>query len=432
MIGDKMFDLCHELWPINRSLSGEGVRETLKILQRETGLLKIKSFKSGQQVFDWVIPKEWEIKQAYITTPTGEKICDFSKNNLSLVGYSTSVDAELDLDELQENLHSLPDQPNAIPYVTSYYNDYWGFCIPYNQRKNLAKGKYSVFIESRKFKGELNYGEVYIPGKIKKEVFLSTYVCHPSMANNELSGPVVASYLIKWVQEKARKYSYRIIFIPETIGAIAYIHKNLKHLKKNIIAGYNVTCVGDDRTYSYLPSRNGKTLSDTVAKNILKNNTDGFKQYEWIDRASDERQYCSPGVDLPIASIMRSKYGEYPEYHTSLDNLSGDLVNPKGLQGGYDMLRMALEAIEINGYPKANFLCEPQLGKRGLFNLISVKGSQKEYKFLEEILTWADGQTSLVEIADKLNVCVLDLKEAMFLLESNNLVTLFDEPEKTE
>ena len=291
------------------------------------------------------LPEEWHVNEAYIIDPEGKKICDFSKNNLHLVGYSSPFRGKMQLNDLQKYLHSLPDQPNAIPYITSYYERKWGFCLTQKQRDDLIEGQYEVMIDSKIFKGQLNYGELILPGKSEKEVFLSTYICHPSMANNELSGPTVLTFLAKWLSElKNRNYTFRLIFIPETIGSISYLSKNLEYLKK-VIAGFNISCVGDERSYSYLPSRNGNTISDKVAKHVLKWTDPNYKIYSWLDRGSDERQYCAPGVDLPIASILRTKYGEYPEYHTSLDNLD-EVVTPKGLDGGYWILRRAIEALK--------------------------------------------------------------------------------------
>lgn len=294
----------------------------------------------------------------------------------------------LKLHQLKKHLHTLPDQPNAIPYVTSYYRENWGFCLKHNDLKILKDGTYKVVIKSSLFNGRLNYGELLLKGKSPKEIFLSTYICHPSMANNELSGPTVVTYLAKWLQEIPKtRFSYRIVFVPETIGSIAYLKNNLKIMKKNIFAGYNVSCVGDDRSYSYIPSRNGKTISDIVARHVLKWIDPNFIKYSWLDRASDERQYCAPGVDLPVASIMRTKYGEYPEYHTSFDDLK-NVVTPKGLNGGYWAIRRAIEAIEKNKKLKTSILCEPFMTKRGFIPAISKKILIKEkinngfYKFM--------------------------------------------------
>jgi aminopeptidase-like protein len=410
MIGKDIHSLAIRLWGINRSITGEGVRETLSILKEYLPNLEIKSVPSGLDVFDWTVPKEWKVKEAYIVAPDGRKICDFKKNNLHLVSYSSPFKGKLSLSELQDHLYSLSEQPYAIPYITSYYKERWGFCLSQIERDNLKDGDYDVHIDSELFDGVMNYAELVLSGKSTKEVFLSTNVCHPSMANNELSGPVVVTYLAKWLESlQSRKYTYRIIFIPETIGSITYLSKNIKQMQEKVIAGFNVSCVGDNRSYSYLPSRNGKTLSDKVAKHILKWTDSDYVTYSWSERGSDERQYCAPGVDLPIASIMRTKYGRYPEYHTSLDDLK-NVVTPDGLEGGYEVLRLSIEAIENNCYPQVTVLGEPQLGKRGLYPTISTYNSFPETIWLTlNLITWSDGNHSLLEIAEKCNVPIWEL-----------------------
>ena len=421
MIGAEIHDFAKSIWHFNRSLTGQGVRDTLEEMQKYVPNLVIKSFKSGTNVFDWQIPQEWEVYEAFIKTPSGDIICNFKSNNLHLVGYSTSFEGELSLEELDKKLHSLPNLPSAIPYVTSYYNDYWGFCISDEKRNKLEEGNYYVVIKTKHFDGEMNYGELLIPGKNKEEIFLSTYVCHPSMANNELSGPAVLTFLAKWLSEIENKYTYRIVFVPETIGSIAYLSENLDDLKKRVIAGYNISCVGDNRTYSYLPSRHGDTISDKVAKHVLKYLAKEFKQYSWLDRGSDERQYCSPGIDLPIASIMRTKYGDYPEYHTSLDNLE-NVVTPEGLNGGYWALRTAIELIENNDTYKTKTLCEPHLSKRNLYPTISDGNVNFKYSLLLDILSYSDGRHDVIQIADKLSVPAWTLYESISLLIKNQLL----------
>jgi len=423
MIGTEIHKFAKELWPINRSITGKGVRDTLKRIKTHLPNLEIKSVSSGSQVFDWTVPREWCVNEAYIIAPNGEKICDFSKNNLHLLGYSVPFQGDVSLDELKEHLYTLPDQPNAIPYITSYYKERWGFCLTQEQFDTLEEGNYRVHIDSQIFDGELNYAELLIKGKSEKEIFLSTYVCHPSMANNELSGPTVVTFLAKWLKEiDTIEYSYRIVFIPETIGSITYLSLNHEVMKRKIVAGFNVSCIGDDRAYSYLPSRNGNTISDVIAKHVLRWIDSDFKVYSWLDRGSDERQYCSPGIDLPIASIMRTKYGIYPEYHTSLDNLE-NVVTPKGLDGGYWAIRRAIEAIERNKKYKITAFCEPQMGKRGLYPTLSTKKSSKKVKLMMDFISLCDGGSTLLEIADRLNVPIWELYELAEKLESHSLIS---------
>ena len=421
-IGEWCFALAKELWPIPRSITGPGVRETLGIIKRELPDLQIFEVPSGEAAFDWIVPNEWTIREAYIEDEAGNRIVDFQKNNLHVVGYSTPVDTWLELSELQPHLYSLPEQPDAIPYVTSYYRERWGFCLSETQRKQLCEGRYRVFIDSDLKPGVLNYGELLIEGENSKEIFLSTYVCHPSMANNELSGPVVTTALVKWLlMQPELRYSYRIVFIPETIGSLVYISRNLEEMRTKIKAGFNVTCVGDNRDFSYLPSRKEDTLSDIAAQHVLKHIDRNYKRYSWLDRGSDERQYCAPGVDLPIATIMRSRYGDYPEYHTSLDTLGG-VVTEDGLAGGFHALQTALSTIELDFKPQVTTFGEPQLGKRGLYPDTSHKGSADSVRTMMNMISLSDGTKSLLEIAEVIDAPFMQLFELAKPLVENGLL----------
>ena len=421
-IGLKIYKLVEKLFPICRSITGNGTRETLRLINSHLIDMKIIEIPSGTKCFDWDVPDEWNITDGYILDPDNKKIVDFQESNLHVVSYSEPVNQELSLEELQDHLYSLPDLPEAIPYITSYYKKRWGFCLSENLRKSLISGTYKVKIDSTLKKGFLTYGELFIPGKSKKEILLSTYVCHPSMANNELSGPCVATYLAKWLKSlRYRKYSYRFVFVPETIGSILYLSRNIDHLKSNVVAGFNLTCLGDNREYSFLPSRMGDTLSDQVAKHVLKNRVDNFIEYSFNDRGSDERQYCSPGIDLPIASVMRSKYGEYPEYHTSLDNL--DLVTPEGLEGGYNIIKACLECIENNEKLQLTTLAEPQLGKRGLYPNLSSLKSRSMLDATMALLAYCDGNHSLLDIANKCNLDMMELVSLAEKFKKENLLT---------
>ena len=422
MIGNEIYKFAKELWPFNRSITGDGLRDTLQRISEHLPALKIKAVPSGTKVFDWTVPKEWKIKEAYIITPKGKKICDFSQNNLHLVGYSIPFKGEVSFDELKKHLYTLPDQPNAIPYVTSYYEQRWGFCLSQEQLDSLENGTYKVLIDSSLFDGELNYGELLIKGKSDKEIFLSTYICHPSMANNELSGLTVVTFLSKWLQEiRNPNFSYRIIFIPETIGSITYLSQNYKEMKNKIFAGFNVTCVGDERAYSYVPSRNGYTISDLIAKHVLKWTDQNFIEYSWLDRGSDERQYCSPNVNLPVSCITRSKYGEYKEYHTSLDNL--DFISPSGLAGAYKVYARVIELLEHNYAYKPILFCEPQLGKRDLYPTLGVRDRKDDFvQNMLNFLAYCDGALDLIEVADEIKVPAWELFEIINVLLENKLI----------
>ena len=409
-----------------RSLTGHGVRRTLHEIKKIIPNLKIKSIKSNTKVFDWRIPKEWKVNDAYIITPDGKKICNFKKNNLHLLGYSIPINKIVTKKELLKKLYSLPNQPNAIPYVTSYYERNWGFCISENERKKLKNGNYKVFIDTELFNGNLNYGEFLLKGKSQKEVFLSTYICHPSLANNEISGPSLLTYLAKWISKiKGRRYSYRIIFIPETIGSIAYLSKNLKVLKKNMRYGFNISCVGDNRNYSYLQSRDGHSLTDKLAKYVLKKKKLKYTSYNWLSRGSDERQYCSPGVDLPVCSLMRTKHGLYKEYHTSLDKL-GTVVTSQGLNGSFELYKSCISQIEKNLIPKTNIICEPQMGKRDLYPNISTKTSGIKTKSMMDILTFCDGHHSINDINTKVGISNNNIYKIIKLFEREKIISFID------
>lgn len=413
--GDLMYQWASDLFPINRSLTGNGVRETLKYIKDVLPSLEIKSVPSGTQVFDWVIPDEWNIRDAYIESPKGEKLLEFSKNNLHVMGYSTPVNEVMSLKELQKHLHSLKDQPDAIPYVTSYYNRDWGFCISDSERSKLEEGDYKVFIDSKFEKGVLNYGELLIEGQEKKEIIISTYICHPSLANNEISGPVVTMQLVKWLQEQDQlRYTYRIVFVPETIGSITYINQNFKELKSNCIGGFVITCVGDDNCYSLLNSKWGNSIFDTVGLNVMEHHTSGrFKRYDFLERGSDERQYSSVGVDLPVINLMRSKYGEYKEYHTSLDNL--EFISASGLFGGFEIHRKAITLLENDYKYKVVLPCEPQLGKRGLYPNVSTVETQDKIKTMMNLIAYMDGEKTLMEIVE---IIKADGEQCIRIIES--------------
>ena len=427
IIKKNMWKWSQDLFPVCRSITGPGVRKTLNYLKKIIPNLKIFNIRSEKKFFDWRVPHEWKISDAYISGSNKKKIIDFKKNNLHVVGYSIPVNKKMKFSDLNKHIYSLPKMPSSIPYVTSYYKKIWGFCMTHKQRLSLKKKKnyFQVVIKSKLKKGFLNYGEIIIPGLTKKEIFLSTYICHPSLANNELSGPVVTTAIAKWINTlKNRYYTYRIIFIPETIGSIIYIKKNLTKLKKNVVAGFVVTCVGDNKSYSYLESKFKNTLSDRVSLKVLELLKLKYKKFNFAEhRGSDERQYSSPGVDLPICSLMRTKYGEYKEYHTSKDNLS--FISPDGLFGGYNLLKTAIRILEINKNYIATNKCEPQLSKRNLKSSLGGSKMRPFNKILINILAYADGRTDLIEMSNIFKKNIFLINDKIQLLKKMKLIKIY-------
>ena len=402
--GEEIHGWATDLFPICRSLTGDGVRQTLQYFKKLLPELVIHNVPSGTRAFDWTVPDEWNIRDAYVAKADGSRIIDFGNSNLHVVGYSEPVDARLTFAELDQRLYSLPDQPTAIPYITSFYRRHWGFCITHQQREQMRcepDAVYHAKIDSDLSPGHLTYGELVLPGSTSDEVLLSTYVCHPSMANNELSGPCVTAALALWLSTIERRYTYRILFLVETIGSIVYLSRHLEKMKKDIRAGFVLTCMGDNRSYSYLASRAGNTLADRVAKQVLSHHAPDYKSYSFLNRGSDERQYCSPGADLPVCSVMRSKYGTFPEYHTSLDDLC--LVTPEGLEGGFSVVQKCLEALEENRIYRTRNPCEPQLGPRGLYPSLSTKETTALVADMMDLIAYADGKNDLLTIAEIIN-----------------------------
>ncbi|EMY2881733.1 DUF4910 domain-containing protein [Campylobacter upsaliensis] len=424
-----LYALATRLFPICRSITGEGFRTSLEILKEEfenggggvaSSLFQIHTLASGTKVFDWTIPPEWSVKDAYIITPQNEKICDFKKHNLHLLNYSTSIDTTLEFEELDKHLYSLKELPNAIPYVTSYYKKRWGFCLTHHQRLKLTRGKYRVFIDTKHDeKGVLNYADILIPSttNAKDEILISTYLCHPSMANNELSGPCVAIFLAKWLHTLTkRKYNYRFVFVPETIGSIAYLSKHLKHLKQNVKAGFVLSCVGDEGAYSLIHSPSANTLGDKIALHTLKNKKN-FKEFNFLQRGSDERQYCSPLVNLPVVCVCRTRFGDFKEYHTSLDDLT--LITPKGLGESLEAMEEIILNLENNAIYKSTTFCEPNLGKRGLYPTLNLRNQPPQ---ISTFLAFCDGKNDVLDIAQMMNLQGYELENIIRDLLKHNLI----------
>lgn len=422
MNGEQIYKIAEELFPICRSITGDGVRQTFQILQKYVPDLKVFEVPTNTAVFDWTVPKEWKINAAYIENSKGERIIDFAKHNLHVLGYSAPMDAYLSLEDLKKIVYTQKEQPDVIPYVTSYYKERSGFCMSQKQLDSLKEDTYHCVIDSRLFDGSLTYGELILPGKTQKEILFSTYICHPSMANNECSGPALAVALIDYLREiNNREFTYRFVFVPETIGSITYLSKNYIPMKENTYAGFNLSCVGDDREYSFVATRYGDTVTDAVLRHVLSKHAPHYVEYDYLERGSDERQYNAPGIDLPVCGFSRTKYGQYPEYHTSADDMT--VISPQGFEGALDIMQKCIQVLEQNHYYKIQVLCEPQLGKRGLYPTISQKGSYDAIKDMTNFIAYADGTNSLLDIAERIGADALKLLPIAQKLMDSGLVT---------
>ena len=422
-----MYKLMKQLYPLCRSITGNGVRDTLGIIKDITPIV-VHEVPSGTKVFDWIVPLEWNIKDAYVKNSKGEKVINFKNNNLHIVSYSEPLNSIINYIELKKHIFTLEKYPDWIPYRTTYYKKDWGFCMKHNDFLMLQNENYEVHIDSELKNGTLTYADLVIKGTSSKEILISTYICHPSMCNDILSGIVLTTYLAKYLLEKQDNYyTYRFVFIPETIGSIIYLSKNLDYLKQNIIGGYVVTCVGDEGEFTYLKTREENQLVDKISLYVLENNCKAFKVRDYITCGSDERQYNYPGVDLNIGSLMKTKYHEFPEYHTSADNFN--LVTEKGLNESIDMYKKCISLFEINHYYKTTTICEPQLGKYGLYNLTG--GSPDIYQnktisghLISKVLKYCDGKHDLIDISNKLNIRSDICSTIINKLLKNNLIKL--------
>ena len=388
------------LWPILRSITGVGVRQTHNILS-EIVKLERHEIPTGTQVFDWTIPKEWVVHEAYVISPKGQRILDVKENNLHLLNYAAPFQGVVSKLDLEQHLYSIPEKPTAIPYVTSYYAPRWGFCLSQSEREALPEGDYKVVIDTEMIEGSLTLSEAVLLGESEQEVLISTYTCHPSLANNELSGPLVAAFLYKKLAAlEQRRLTYRFVFLPETIGAIAYLHLRGEHLKKNLVAGYVLTCIGDAGAFTYKRSRQRTSLADRAAEHVLKHLDKPSKVIDFSPLGSDERQYCSPGFNLPIGSLMRSMYGTFPEYHTSLDNR--EFISFEAMAESVEVYFKIMLALENNLIYNNLFpYGEPQLGKRGLYETIGRNTIPELSSAVFWLLNFADGEHDLLSICEK-------------------------------
>ncbi|MBO3457158.1 DUF4910 domain-containing protein [Aetokthonos hydrillicola Thurmond2011] len=398
-VGQEMYEFITDLYPICRSITGDGLRKTLHLIEKHIPL-NINEVKSGTAVFDWTVPKEWNIRDAYIKNSSGEKVVDFKKSNLHVLNYSIPINQKMPLSELKAHLFSLPDRPDWIPYRTSYYKENWGFCISHNQLLELKDEEYEVYIDSSLEDGHLTYGEYYIKGEKDDEVLLSCHSCHPSLANDNLAGIALATYLAKYLSEISPSYSYRFIFIPGTIGSITWLAENEAHVDK-IKHGLVLTCLGDPGKSHYKKSRRGDAEIDKAVIHVLQRSGQDYEIQEFSPYGYDERQFCSPGFNLPVGCFMRSPHGTYPQYHTSADNL--DLVQPQYLADSFSKILSVLQIIENNKkYLNQNPKCEPQLGKRGLYSAIGgLTDTKKTEMAMLWILNFSDGNHTLLDIAEK-------------------------------
>ncbi|MFX1500407.1 MAG: DUF4910 domain-containing protein [Promethearchaeota archaeon] len=423
-LGNQMYNLIKNLYPICRSITGDGVRDTFKIIKKYIPL-EIFEVPSGTKVFDWTVPKEWNIKDAYIKNSKGEKIIDFNNSNLHILNYSIPINGVYKLKELKDHLFSLPDHPEWVPYLTTYYNKNWGFCLPHNQLEKLKEDNYEVVIDSELKNGSLTYGEILINGKSDHEILFSTYICHPSLCNDNLSGPVLLTFLIKQLIELKEKeslnYSYRFLFIPETIGAICWLSLNEKKVN-NIKTGLVVTCVGDSGYSTYKRTRRGDAYIDKIVEKVLIDSNEPFNIIDFFPSGSDERQYSSPGFKLSIGSLVRSLYGCFPEYHTSADNLN--FVKPEYLANSFKKYFNIIYILENNKkFINLNPKCEPQLGKRGLYSTIGGKKLDEDDKMaMFWLLNLSDGENSLLDIAIRSNLLFSIIKNTSDILVKKGLL----------
>jgi aminopeptidase-like protein len=419
-IGEQMYQLVTELFPICRSITGDGVDQTLNIIKRDIPLI-IHKVPTHTKVFDWEVPKEWNIKSAYIMNSKGEKVVDFANSNLHVVNYSMPIDKSVALRVLKEHVHTLPEHPDWIPYRTSYYKEDWGFCMAHNEFEKLTDDVYDVYIDSSLKVGYLTYAEYCIPGERAEEVLISTHICHPSLCNDNLSGISVATFLAKELRRRKLRYSYRFLFIPGTIGAITWLSMNESKVK-NIKHGLVASLLGVDDAFNYKRSRRGDAEIDQVVEAVLAHSGFNHKINNFSPYGYDERQFCSPGFNLPVGNLTRTPFGQYPEYHSSADNLA--LVKPEALEDSFLMYRQVINMLEANKkYVGTNLKCEPNLGKRGLYSMVGGDNWGKNFQLaLLWILNLADGNHSLLDISKRSEIDFESISQAARKLFEHKLL----------
>jgi len=417
--GAELYRIVAELYPICRSITGNGLRESLRLLQQHAPL-SLHEVPSGTQVFDWVVPKEWNIRDAYIKDAKGGKVVDFRKSNLHVVNYSIPVRKTVALSELRPHLFTLPGSPDWIPYRTSYYKETWGFCLSHRQLESLADAEYEVCIESTLEPGHLTYGELRIQGATDAEVLISSHCCHPSLCNDNLSGMAVAARLAQHLSGRSLRYSYRFVWIPGTIGSITWLALNEARLPK-IKHGLVLSCVGDPGRFTYKRSRRGNAEIDRAVEHVLKHSGREFQLLDFTPHGYDERQYCSPGINLPVGCFMRTPNGGYPQYHTSADDLS--LVKPSSMAESLQQILQIITALEENeSYVNLNPKCEPQLGRRGLYHPVGGTKNAGAEEAMLWVLNLSDGGHSLLDIATRSGLPFAVLSAAADQLENAGLL----------
>jgi aminopeptidase-like protein len=420
-LGLELHERIRRMFPICRSITGNGLRETLRSVAAEIELV-VHEVPSGTRVFDWVVPKEWNIVDACVKDRTGKRVIDFAASNLHVVNYSIPMRTTLTLSDLQPHLHSIPEHPDWIPYKTSYYKPDWGFCLSHRQREQLADGEYQVEIDSSLEDGHLTLGECFLPGRESSEVLFSCHVCHPSLCNDNLSGLTIAVSLAKLLSQVPHRYSYRFLFLPGTIGAITWLALNEARIAE-VTHGLVLACLGDRGAVTYKRSRRGRADIDAIVEHVLARSGSAYEIQDFTPYGYDERQYCSPGFNLPVGVLSRTPYGRFAEYHTSADNL--EFVSPQALADSLATLLAVVDVIEGNRtYTNAQPHCEPQLGRRGLY---ASMGGHGDSRAMEEALLWvlnfSDGGHSLLKIAERSHLPFDTIRRAAETLHQHELLT---------